>query len=294
MDGKHFPMKDYQAGVTAPPFHPWCRTVTCPWFDDEFTAGETRVARGEDGKTYQVPANMKYQDWRDYFVDHTKDPAKLLKPAKVERTQVAGQYKAKTADGQLIAQEKSLKKIKNGEYSVNWEKVQSKEYYHKYDMLSDNQKANSAVRTRAIWALNNRDGSITEELYAVDMRSGTEIGRIADQNHARGVTRSEKFDRKLHEACRDGAKIMMIHNHPSGLPPSLPDINNLYEYSPGAMGITVGHDGSVYLYSRPKKIIPKSDYIVELMSKKEYSETTGMELALKSLSSQYGFIFKKL
>ena len=30
MDGKHFPMKNFQAGVTAPPFHPWCRSTTCP------------------------------------------------------------------------------------------------------------------------------------------------------------------------------------------------------------------------------------------------------------------------
>ena len=36
MDGKHFPMKDYEPGVTAPPFHPWCRSVTVPYFDDDF------------------------------------------------------------------------------------------------------------------------------------------------------------------------------------------------------------------------------------------------------------------
>ena len=27
MDGLHFPMKDYEPGVTAPPFHVWCRSV---------------------------------------------------------------------------------------------------------------------------------------------------------------------------------------------------------------------------------------------------------------------------
>lgn len=81
MDGKVFDMKDFQIGVTAPPFHVWCRSCTAPWFEDNDDG--TRAARGEDGKTYQVPANMKYQDWKDHFVDKTKDPADWLKPASV-------------------------------------------------------------------------------------------------------------------------------------------------------------------------------------------------------------------
>ena len=68
MDGKHFPMKDYEPGVTAPPFHPWCRSVTVPYFDDEFSLGE-RAARDEDGKTYYVPADMTYPEWKQAMVD---------------------------------------------------------------------------------------------------------------------------------------------------------------------------------------------------------------------------------
>jgi SPP1 gp7 family putative phage head morphogenesis protein len=82
MDGKVFDMKDFEAGVTAPPFHVWCRSCTCPWFEDNDDG--TRIARGADGKTYQVPANMKYSDWVEYFVDKTKDPADWLKLASVD------------------------------------------------------------------------------------------------------------------------------------------------------------------------------------------------------------------
>jgi SPP1 gp7 family putative phage head morphogenesis protein len=67
MDGKHFPMKDYQPGVTAPPFHVWCRSVTVPYFEDNYT-GE-RAARDEDGNTYYVPDNMTYEDWKKSMVD---------------------------------------------------------------------------------------------------------------------------------------------------------------------------------------------------------------------------------
>ncbi|MGW8381271.1 minor capsid protein [Streptococcus parasuis] len=69
LDGHVFDMKDYEAGVTAPPFHPWCRTTTVPFFDDEFNLGERAVRDEETGKTYYVPSNMTYPQWKAKFVD---------------------------------------------------------------------------------------------------------------------------------------------------------------------------------------------------------------------------------
>lgn len=69
LDGKHFPMKDYQPGVTAPPFHVYCRSTTVPYFDEQFDIGE-RAARDEaTGKTYYIPDDMNYQEWKENFVD---------------------------------------------------------------------------------------------------------------------------------------------------------------------------------------------------------------------------------
>ncbi|HFL3632245.1 TPA: polymorphic toxin type 50 domain-containing protein [Clostridioides difficile] len=67
LDGKIFDMKDYQVGITAPPFHCRCRTTTAPWFEDE---EGYRAARGEDGKTYYVPSSMKYNEWYEKYVKH--------------------------------------------------------------------------------------------------------------------------------------------------------------------------------------------------------------------------------
>lgn len=78
MDGKHFPMKDYEPGVTAPPFHPWCRSVTVPYFDDDFDVGE-RAARDEDGETYYVPGNMTYKEWDKAFVQGDKSELQAVK-----------------------------------------------------------------------------------------------------------------------------------------------------------------------------------------------------------------------
>ena len=69
LDKKHFPMKDYQAGVTAPPFHVYCRSTTAPYFDDEFDVPGERAARNKDGNTYYIPADMNYREWEKTFVD---------------------------------------------------------------------------------------------------------------------------------------------------------------------------------------------------------------------------------
>lgn len=94
MDGQHFPMKDYQPGVTAPPFHVWCRSTTVPYFDDEFNIGE-RAARGKDGKTYYVPDSMKYPEWKQSFVDGgSKDELKPTEPSTIIEMKNSGKYKS--------------------------------------------------------------------------------------------------------------------------------------------------------------------------------------------------------
>lgn len=66
-DGKVIPISQYEPGVTVPPFHPNCRGTTAPAIDPKY-AGE-RAARNADGDVYYVPANMKYADWVQTFVN---------------------------------------------------------------------------------------------------------------------------------------------------------------------------------------------------------------------------------
>lgn len=71
LDGKVFKMSDYKPGVTAPPFHVYCRSTTAPHFKENFDAGE-RAARGADGKTYYVPDDVTYSEWKKAFADGDK------------------------------------------------------------------------------------------------------------------------------------------------------------------------------------------------------------------------------
>ncbi len=80
MDGKHYRMDEFEIGVTAPPFHPNCRGCTAPYFNDEFTTGEKRAARNEEGNTYHVPSDMTYEEWKKSFVDGDKSGLQEMKP----------------------------------------------------------------------------------------------------------------------------------------------------------------------------------------------------------------------
>lgn len=66
MDGKVFSRSDYRIGVTAPPFHPYCRTTTVPYFDDD--EGGKRAARDGEGKYYTISDDMTYRDWEKAFL----------------------------------------------------------------------------------------------------------------------------------------------------------------------------------------------------------------------------------
>lgn len=87
MDGKVFPMSQYQPGVTAPPFHVWCRSVTVPYFEDNYTE---RAARDEEGNTYYVPGDMTYKDWKNKSVlnegtSENKKPITIITDATINR-----------------------------------------------------------------------------------------------------------------------------------------------------------------------------------------------------------------
>ncbi|MEY8357063.1 minor capsid protein [Lachnospiraceae bacterium 54-53] len=92
MDGKVFDMKDYEVGVTAPPFHPHCRTTTVPHFDDEFSAVEMRAARDPvTGKSVEVSASMTYKQWHEEFVK-TDPQAVLLEKLQKNKASDKSQY----------------------------------------------------------------------------------------------------------------------------------------------------------------------------------------------------------
>ena len=175
MDGKVFDMKDFQIGVTAPPFHVWCRSCTAPWFEDNDDG--TRAARGADGKTYQVPASMKYDDWKNSFVGGGSK--KNLTPI----------MDVEDLKKQLKGKEHELRDLKNKYYDVQYEKGEfetgrDNAFWKKFHSMSDDEFQ------KHIEDLKKQEKNLADELD----RIGADIDKYYDRP-ARKTPEREVWDK---------------------------------------------------------------------------------------------------
>lgn len=68
MNGQVFKMSEFKEGSTAPPFHPWCRCTTAPYFEDMEGIGQRWMRDTKTGKGGYVPSDMSYQTWKKQYV----------------------------------------------------------------------------------------------------------------------------------------------------------------------------------------------------------------------------------
>ena len=136
MDGKVLPLSEFKPGITAPPLHCHCRSTTCPYFDDEFTEGETRAARDpETGKTVQMDSRLTYENWKNIFVDKTQTLDEWEENVASQATNAPGTLNAAAQNGTINVEQ---------ELRANATKLQATmsgtDYDEYIDLLKDNDK----------------------------------------------------------------------------------------------------------------------------------------------------------
>ena len=240
---------------------------------------------------------MQNQRYKQFCADNgLQTQADRIKVAGFKRAQSAKANGRATVHQNVKSQsinEKSLRTKDGGTHGVNWKIVKSKEYTERFSAVSDNSKANELAAQRARNALVHRDGKDTEELYAIGLKSGKDISAIVDQNYPYGVRRTQKLTNDVERAEGMGDKVLFIHNHPGGTPPSMADINALLS-NKDAVGITVGHNGSIYYYTKPNGIVEQRDYRVAAMKCGMYNGIEYREKILEELARQFDFEFRRL
>lgn len=97
LDKKVFDKKDAKPGITAPPFHCYCRSTTTPYIDGITDGtGDTRAARDPvTGKTVFVESDLSYEEWYNkYVVKGENKQTKSLENDKIkEKKEESVQYK---------------------------------------------------------------------------------------------------------------------------------------------------------------------------------------------------------
>lgn len=234
MDGKKFKTKDYKPGLTAPPFHCNCRSVACPSFDDEFTEGEKRAARGADGKTYYVPADMKYREWEERYVKNKGGPD-LTQPQNDSNMAMEGEDMP--SEYQRYGRNKGTQ--------INNTYINSGEYRKKFDGITDNSSINRLLYSKAKEMLKHRSGTMLEDMYWINGATGGIVASALDEKEDGKILYNESLKKKLENA----SGLIAMHSHPQ----SIADFNSAFRQG-YEKSIIICHDGTVYMYCSNQEI----------------------------------------
>lgn len=138
--------------------------------------------------------------------------------------------------------------------------LDSPEYRRKFDGISANQDIDEKICTYARKAIYDNDGRLTESMYLFDANNGNVIAAIDKEQDKieSGIRYTADFKERLQEAREKGIRIIALHNHPEGYPPSADDFRKAYENG-YIMGIVAGANGQLYSYFNDNVSLTKSD-----------------------------------
>ncbi len=132
---------------------------------------------------------------------------------------------------------------------VNKTYIDSGEYKRKYDHATDNQAVNKTLYDCAKKALKHRSGTVLEDMYWIDGKTGKLLCSVTDSTDERTI----KYSDRIKKAVKTNNNIVTIHTHPSSMPPSVDDFNSCFNN--GYKNCFVAcHDGKVYRYLANEKV----------------------------------------
>ena len=265
-DGKVIRMTDFAPGETVPPWHPNCRCTTAPAIPDEYKG--TRLARDEDGKQYEVPGNMSFDEWKSKFSSNGVD-----KPQKSD-----------------IIEEERMNS--SSDYAVPKGLVDSRSFREKFNRMDEDEGVCREYYQAAKDMLRHRSGTDGEDLYFRNSRLGKWYKSTSGKEKG-----SPEYTDEIVRAIRNAqsGELVSFHNHPQSMPPSVNDLNaalkNGYK-----KGYIICHDGKVFEYTAPKKEIDTVIYnsSIKYYRKSGKSEYEAQFQTIRELSKIYEFMFKEV
>lgn len=173
--------------------------------------------------------------------------------------------------------------------SVKWSIINNKPYFDRLRAVAGKKTIGKSVARVTLEALRHRDGTKGEDLYLIDARSGIVVSKNVDSTTELGVEKTPRMKRLLTED--DDRSFILFHNHPMSSPPSIVDLNSLFQHPKISFGIVVGHDGTIYKYTAPNQEIPSNalDIAIFHYENMGYSHITARQKAYERLRKQYGF-----
>lgn len=125
--------------------------------------------------------------------------------------------------------------------------IQSQEYRMRFRGITESDVVDDKIADQSKRMLNARSGTKQESLVILNAQTGGLVETIFDSKIENGVTYAEKNIKNIQDAKERGVKMVAIHNHPEGLPPTADDCASAREHG-YQLGVVCGHNGVVYTY----------------------------------------------
>ena len=243
---------------------------------------EERLAR-KSGMEKEAAAIRK--QWRKLTVDY--------QTYSMEHDRAFYQYRCVIDEAEEVQSTPASKgevSTKTVDTSVNWSIINNKPYFDRLRQLGGKRTVGNTLASSVLHALQHRDGTRGEDLYLIDARSGILADKNTSSKQELGVEKSARMEKLLF--AQDDKQYILFHNHPMSSPPSVSDLNSLYQYRDKIQfGVIVGHDGTIYKYTAPVEKIDATilNSAFRHYESMGYSRQTAREKAYFDLSKKYGF-----
>ena len=212
-----------------------------------------------DAKRTQREINQKQKEYNKFCADNGLS-------AKPERTRVEGYKRISAVDNSVkndimdMQSDKVSKELENQRYGrnkdtlVNKTYIESGEYKKKFDSIDECANVQKTLYDKSKQMLKHRSGTTLEDMYWIDSRNGNVVAKEIDGQKERFVDYSVTT-RKTVDSYRDRT-LVVIHSHPSSMPPSVSDFNSCFQ-NKYKCGYIACHNGKVFAYTSDEIISSK-------------------------------------
>ena len=153
-----------------------------------------------------------------------------------------------------VEENEAFVKAKKGgknRYSVNYKRVNTKEYHGKFGQLPVPKAVQEQLYIQTGRMLQELDGTPYERLVALDARTGDLVADTYSHELVKLAANFNKDELKIVRKHKNG--IVLLHNHPGDSYPSLSDIYSAMMTEGVSGSLVSGHGGTVY-YIEPIKL----------------------------------------
>ena len=131
--------------------------------------------------------------------------------------------------------------------------IKSQEYRMRFHGITGNEKVDDKIWEYSKEILEHRTGTFKEDLILVNMDTGAKIYEIKNSISDNSVDYDKDIIYAIQKAKNKGIKILSLHNHPEGYPPTIDDgvSAKIKGYT---KGVVCGHNGTIYEYEPCEEI----------------------------------------